>query len=413
MYICNQKLLQIVNCIDNLQKSAKIKIMIKRQAAHTLASLSRGFPVVTVTGPRQSGKTTLVRDFFSDKPYVSLEELDQREYATTDPRGFLASYPDGAVLDEVQNCPELFSYIQGTVDKDKRCGLFILTGSQQFGLLSRITQSLAGRAGFVHLLPFALSELQEAGRKTTSLDSLLFSGLYPPLYDRDVKPPTWHANYILTYLERDVRQMVNVRDLTTFQRFLKMCAARNGQLLNLSSLANDCGITHNTAKAWISILEASYIVFLLTPHHKNFGKRLVKSPKLYFHDTGLAAYLLGIQNAEQFSIHSMRGALFEGFVISQLLKSRYNRGLASNLCFWRDSTGNEIDLIMEKGEKLEPLEIKSGQTITRDYFKGIDKWLVFAGETAGPARIVYGGKETQLRTGVEVIPWQAIGKILP
>ena len=387
--------------------------MITREAEHTLSTLARGFPVLAVTGPRQSGKTTLARSFFGDKPYVSLEELDQREYASSDPRGFLAGYPDGAVLDEVQHCPELFSYIQGIVDKDKRCGLFVLTGSQQFGLLSKITQSLAGRAGFVHLLPFALSELHAAGRETGSLDNLLFSGLYPPLYDREVKPSTWYANYILTYVERDVRQIVNIRDMATFQRFLKMCAARNGQLLNLSSLADDCGITHNTARAWISILEASYILFLLTPHHSNFGKRLVKTPKLYFYDTGLASCLLGIRDAEQLSIHPMRGPLFEAFVISELLKSRYNRGLASNLFFWRDNTGNEIDLIMERGDKLLPLEIKSGQTITSDYFRSLEKWLAFAGPSAGAARIVYGGMETQNRTNAEVLPWQSIRKIIP
>lgn len=387
--------------------------MINREATHTLTGLASGFPVVTVTGPRQSGKTTLVRSFFADKPYISLEELDHREYANDDPRGFLATYPDGAVLDEVQHCPGLFSYLQGIVDSDKRCGLFILTGSQQFGLLSNITQSLAGRAGFLHLLPFTLNELEAAGRKTGSLDSILFSGFYPPLYDRDVRPSAWHANYILTYLERDVRQMINVRDLATFQRFLKMCAARNGQLLNLSALANDCGITHNTARAWISVLEASYIVFLLKPHHRNFGKRLVKMPKLYFYDTGLASYLLGIQDVDQLSIHPMRGPLFEAFIVAELLKSRYNRGLASNLYFWRDNIGNEIDLIIEAGEKLLPLEIKSGQTVTRDYFKGLEKWLAFAGSEAGAAKIVYGGEKGQDRSGVEVLPWRSTRKILP
>ena len=387
--------------------------MINREAVHTLAGLARGFPVVAVTGPRQSGKTTLVRSFFSEKPYISLEDLDQREYANDDPRGFLSAYPDGAVLDEVQNCPGLFSYLQGIVDSDKRCGLFILTGSQQFGLLSSITQSLAGRVGFLHLLPFTLGEIESSGLKKEPLDTLLFSGFYPPLYDRDVLPATWHSNYILTYLERDVRQMVNVRDLATFQRFLRMCAARSGQLLNLSALANDCGITHNTAKAWISVLEASYIVFLLKPHHKNFGKRLVKTPKLYFYDTGIAAYLLGIQDADQLSIHSMRGHLFETFIIAELLKCRYNRGFASNLYFWRDNTGNEIDLIIESGEKLLPLEVKSGQTVTRDYFKVLEKWLAFAGEEAGGARIVYGGEERQNRSGVEILPWFSIAAILP
>lgn len=387
--------------------------MIHRDSVDTLKELARGFPVVAVTGPRQSGKTTLVRSFFSEKPYVSLEELDHREYANDDPRGFLSAYPDGAVLDEVQHCPKLFSYLQGIVDNDKRCGLFILTGSQQFGLLSSITQSLAGRVGFLHLLPFTLNELETAGKEIANINELIFSGFYPPLYDRDLKPASWHANYLLTYLERDVRQMVNVRDLATFQRFLKMCAARNGQLLNLSGLANDCGVTHNTAKAWISVLEASYIVFLLKPHHQNFGKRLVKTPKLYFYDTGLAAYLLGIQGGDQLSTHSMRGPLFEAFIVSELLKSRYNRGLASNLYFWRDNSGNEVDLIIEAGEKLLPLEIKSGQTVTRDYFSGLEKWLSLAGDKAGEARLVYGGDEGQNRSGIKVLSWRESGLVLP
>jgi predicted AAA+ superfamily ATPase len=380
--------------------------MINRSSVLTLKKLAKGYPVITITGPRQSGKTTLARWVFKHKPYVSLEEPDQMEYASEDPRGFLAAYPGGAILDEVQRCPALFSYIQTIVDQAKRPGHFILSGSQQFGLVSRITQSLAGRVGLLHLLPFSLGELKTGGITPGSLDDLLIKGCYPPVYDRDLTPSSWYANYVFTYLERDVRQMLNVRDLSVFQRFLRMCAARTGQIINLSGLANDCGITHNTAKAWVSVLEASYIVFLLQPHHRNFGKRLVKSPKLYFFDTGLAAWLLGINDPKQMSIHAMRGPLFESLAISELLKGRFNRGLASNLYFWRDNTGNEVDVIAEQADRLIPIEIKSGQTVTQDYFAGIRKWLSLAGASDGSAVVIYGGEEGQKRSGMEVLPWR-------
>lgn len=385
--------------------------MINRNSTLTLKKMSKGYPVVTITGPRQSGKTTLAKFVFKHKPYVSLEEPDQMEFANEDPRGFLARYPDGAVLDEVQRCPALFSYIQGIVDKNKRPGLFILTGSQQFGLISRITQSLAGRVGLLHLLPFSIGELKASGIMPKSLDDILLKGLYPPVYDRKLSASSWYANYVFTYLERDVRQMVNVRDLTTFQRFLRMCAARTGQVLNLSGLANDCGITHNTAKAWLSVLEASYIIFLLKPHHNNFGKRLIKSPKLYFYDTGLAAWLLGINDTKQISIHAMRGSLFESLMIGELMKGRCNKGLPSNLYFWRDNTGNEIDVVIEKADALIPIEIKSGQTITKDYFTGLKKWLTIAGTAAESPHVIYGGSDSQKRLGIEVLPWRDVSKL--
>lgn len=385
--------------------------MINRRAENTLKVLSREYLVVAITGPRQSGKTTLARHVFGKKPYVSLEEPDVREFANEDPRGFMSRYPDGAVLDEVQRCPSLFSYIQSRVDRDKKMGLFVLTGSQQFGMLSKITQTLAGRIGMLQLLPFSLAELKEARKNPEGIDQLLFKGLYPPIYDRNISPSRWYANYILTYVERDVRQMVNVRDLSTFQRFVRMCAARSGQMLNLSGLANDCGITHNTAKAWISILEASYVVFLLRPHHKNFNKRLVKMPKLYFYDTGLAAWLLGIQDAAQLSLHPMRSALFESLVVSELRKGRYNRGMASNLYFWRDSSGNEIDVVAEQGKLLMPIEIKSGQTVTQDYFISLRRWLSIAGKESVLPRLVYSGDEGQIRRGIEVLPWQELARL--
>ena len=263
---------------------------------------------------------------FQGKPYVSLEDPDTRLLVESDPRGFLSRFPDGAILDEAQRTPELFSYLQSHVDANLRPGMYVLTGSQQFGLLSGITQSLAGRVGMVQLLPFSFGELLAARKLPVELDDLMFRGLYPPLYDRDFSPGDWFSGYVNTYIERDVRQLIAVRDLSTFQRFLRMCAARTGQLLNLSSLAADCGITHNTAREWLSVLEASYIVYLLRPHFQNFNKRLVKTPKLYFFDTGLAAWLLGIREPGQLVFHAQRGALFENLVIGEFLKARLNRG---------------------------------------------------------------------------------------
>ncbi len=405
----------IVSSIDNQPDNCTIQAVpssrshpvsyIPRNAASRLQHFATGYPVVVVTGPRQSGKSTLVRHVFPEHRYVSLEDLDHRSFADTDPRGFLNQYSGGTILDEAQHCPNLFSYIQTRVDERQRPGEFILTGSRQFGLLSGITQSLAGRAALLTLLPMSYDELQNAGKTGRNLDQVLLNGAYPPIYTRELEPHAWYGNYVRTYLERDVRQLINVRDLGSFQRFLKLCAGRTGQLLNLSSLANDCGITHNTAKAWISVLEASYIVHLLPPHHRNFNKRLVKTPKLYFLDTGLACWLLGIRNHEQLATHVQRGPLFETWVISELLKARYNSGESANLYFWRDRSGHEIDLLIDHGAQLSPLEIKSGQTINPDYFKGLDFWQKLAGETAGKAWLIYGGDNRQNRTDITILPW--------
>ena len=380
--------------------------MIKRLSEEAIKEFSNGYPVIAITGPRQSGKTTLARYIFSDKPYVSLENPDTRELALSDPRGFLDTYRGGAVLDEVQRCPELLSYLQQIVDESRAPGSFVLTGSQQFGLLSGITQSLAGRVALVQLLPFALAELYPAADIAVNLDTVLFTGLYPPVHDRKLKPHAWYANYLQTYIERDVRQMVNVRDLNSFQRFVRLCAGRTGQILNLADLAGDCGITHNTARAWISILEASYIIFLLRPFHRNFSKRLIKAPKLYFYDTGLAAWLLGVQTPEQLNLHPQRGALFETLIIGECVKARFNRGLASNLSFWRDRSGNEIDLVAESGLRAAPVEIKSGSTLNVDFFKGLKKWAALAGDAAGQPVLVYGGAESLEHAGVRVFSWR-------
>ena len=380
--------------------------MITRQATATLLELAKGYPVLAITGPRQAGKTTLAQSTFPDKRYVSLEDPDTRAFAQDDPRGFLARLPDGAILDEVQRCLPLFSYLQTRVDANRRMAEFVLTGSQQFGLLSTIMQTLAGRVGLVQLLPFSLQELGSGPLTVPSLDELLWRGLYPPIHDRQLAPERWFANYVMTYVERDVRQLIEVKNLSLFQRFLKMCAARCGQLLNMTSLANDCGVTHKTIGAWLSVLEAGYVIFLLQPHHKNFGKRLVKTPKLYFHDTGLAAYLMGIQDAAHLSIHPARGALFENLVISEFLKQRFNQGLPSNLYFWRNNTGDEVDLLIEQGDFLTPVEIKSGQTFNADFVTGLTKWMRYAGSTALPAQLVYGGDNDMTRQAVEVRSWR-------
>ena len=385
--------------------------MISRDAQHILLEMAQGYYVVVVTGPRQSGKTTLVQQVFPEKEYVSLENPDEREFADQDPKRFLARFPQGAILDEVQRCPEIFAYLQARVDADRQPGQFILTGSQQFGLMSGITQSLAGRAGLLELLPFSLHELQNAQCAPATADDLLLKGLYPPLYDRKLTPSLWYKSYMQTYVERDVRQMVNIKDLNTFQRFIRMCAARIGQLVNLSNLAGDCGITHNTAKSWISVLEASYLIFLLQPHYRNYNKRLVKTPKLYFHDPGFAAQLLGIHNTDQLSIHTSRGALFENWVISELIKKNYNQGIEANLYFWRDNTGNEVDVIIERSTGLCPVEIKSGWTLKEDAFAGLRKWLQLAGQDAEHPCLCYGGEEGYERSGVTVVPWRRVSEL--
>jgi len=293
--------------------------MYPREARHTLERLAKGFPILAITGPRQSGKTTLARACFADKPYVSLENPDERDFAENDPKRFLARFTQGAILDEVQRCPTLLSWLQGVVDERQRMGQFILTGSAQFDLIAGISQSLAGRVGRVELLPLSLPEMQAGVCLPNSLDGLLLNGGYPAIYQREVAAGDWFPNYVATYLERDVRQLIAVRDLSQFQRFVRMCAARSGQLLNLTALGVDCGISAVTAREWLSVLEASYLVTRLPPHFQNFGKRLIKSPKLYFLDVGLMAWLLGIRDESSLSTHAARGALFETWVVSELI----------------------------------------------------------------------------------------------
>lgn len=385
--------------------------MIPRQAAAFAANLARAFKVLAIIGPRQSGKTTLVRSLFSDKAYVNLEEPDQRTYAREEPRRFLAQYPRGAIFDEAQHCPDLFSYLQGPVDAEPTPGQFILTGSQHFGLVERITQSLAGRVGFVRLLPFSLGELTSGGVRPSSLEEVLYIGGYPPVYDQPVTPEWWYNAYITTYVERDVRQLINVRDLIVFQRFMALCAGHIGQLLNTTRMGADLGVTHNTVRAWLALLEASFVLFRLRPHHRNFRKRLIKTPKLYFYDTGLAARLLGLEAPHQLATHPMRGPLFENWVVADLLKQRGNRGKADNFFFWRNHTGLEVDLLADQGQSLLPVEIKAGSTVAADWFRPLACWRTLAGDAGGAPWLVYGGDQRQQRQGVEIVPWAGIDEL--
>lgn len=387
--------------------------MIKRDLASQLKTLHRQYPVVTVTGPRQSGKTTLVKTVFPGWTYVSLEAPDIREYALRDPRGFIEAYPERVILDEVQRAPDLFSYIQTHVDTIGKEGVYVLTGSFNFGLMEGISQSLAGRVAVLELLPLACTEMTRAGVIPDSIEELMIAGGYPRIYDRGLAPQQWHANYVTTYLERDVRAVKAVSDLSVFQRFLKMCAARSGQILNLSSLGDDCGITHNTARSWLSILEASYIVYLLKPHHQNFNKRLIKSPKIYFYDSGLLSYLIGISDPDTLLTHASRGQVFETWVISELLKGRFNRGMRDNIYFWRDNTGHEIDCIVDQGNRLLPIEIKSGKTVSDDFFKGLRYWSRISGSDAKDMVLVYAGLMDQTRKDGKILSWQSFGKRLP
>lgn len=377
-------------------------MLLTRTAEKELRTLAGQFKAVAVVGPRQSGKTTLVRMAFPDKAYVSLENPDTRRFAIEDPRGFIAGYPDGAILDEIQRTPDIFSYLQQVLDENKGKGRFIITGSNNFLLQENISQSLAGRVGYLYLLPLSINELP---KHKLSVNEQIHKGFYPAIYDKNGQTEVgkYYLNYIRTYIERDVRLIRNVTDLYTFERFLRLCAGRTGQLLNMNSLAVETGVDNKTIGAWLSVLEASFVVFRLQPYHKNYNKRIVKMPKLYFYDTGVASALLGIENPDQLALHPFRGGLFENMIIVDFLKNRYNKGKPNNLYFWRDSLGTEIDLLVEKANSLLPIEIKSGQTITDDYFKSMSAWLRISGMEKG--WVIYAGDEKQVRSnGITVLP---------
>lgn len=381
--------------------------MIERTLTAKLLSLAQKFQVITLTGPRQSGKTTLVKAAFPRLPYVSLEEPDIRQIALADPRGFLSNYPVGAILDEIQHTPDLFSYLQRIVDEDRRAQ-FILTGSSNFLLMEKISQTLAGRTAVLHLLPFSFDELPPGA---ASYESLIFKGQYPRIHDRDLAPTDFYPAYIQTYVERDVRLMKNIGDVNAFIRFTQLCAGRCGQLLNYTGLANDAGISANTAKAWLSILESSYILYRLQPYHANFNKRLVKSPKLYFHDTGLACSLLGIRDESQVNLHYLKGALFENLIINEFIKRDFNRGERHFPYFWQDSHGREIDCLLSDGKTVMPVEIKSAKTLSASYFDNLEAWRQLTGASQQEGCVVYGGDESlQTSTGA-LVSWRHLDRI--
>jgi len=384
--------------------------MIERSLTSKLIGLAQKFQVITLTGPRQSGKTTLVKAAFPTLPYVSLEEPDIRQIALTDPRGFLSNYAAGAILDEVQNTPELFSYIQSIVDSD-RDTQFILTGSSNFLLMEKISQTLAGRTAVLHLLPFSFQELENGGLSFSDYETLIFKGQYPRIYDRDIAPLEFYPSYIQTYVERDVRMIKNIGDINAFIQFIQLCAGRTGQLLNYSNLANDAGISPNTAKSWISILEASYILYRLQPYHKNFSKRLVKSSKLYFYDTGLACSLLGIRDESQVNLHYLKGALFENLVINEFIKRSFHQGERRYPYFWQDSRGKEIDCLLVNGEIITPIEIKSGKTISNSYFENLKYWRQLAGMAEDKGYVVYGGEKSLQTNMGTFVSWRKIDQI--
>jgi uncharacterized protein len=386
-------------------------VYVERVAEGTLRDLARQFRAVVIAGPRQSGKTTLARRVFPAKPYVSFEDPDTREFAVQDPRRFLLQHERGAVFDEVQRCPEILSYLQGVIDASAERGRFVLTGSQHLGLTEKISQSLAGRVGILNLMPFSLDEIRAARRATADLDRVLWQGGYPQIHDGRTSPVRWYNAYVSTYIERDIRQLVHVHSADRFQRFMRLCAGSVGQLVNLTRLGADCGVDQKTAAGWLTVLEAGFIVYRLRPHHANFRKRLVKTPKMYFYDTGLAARLLGVESAQQLAAHHMRGALFENWVVSELLKARSNRAEDDNLYFWRNNTGHEVDLIVDRAGALLPIEIKSGMTIASDWFDGLARWCELAGARALEPILIYGGKKRQSRETAEVVPWSEIGEI--
>jgi len=370
---------------------------VDRTVGKVLKDLAKKYPVLTLTGPRQSGKTTICRLVFSDLPYANLEDPETREFAQTDPKGFLRRFPKGAVIDEIQRVGTLTSYIQVLVDDPHFKGTFVLTGSRNFAVRSSVDQSLAGRTALVTLLPFSYEELSTKW-PNFSINDLLYHGFYPRIHDKALNPTQCLADYGSTYVERDLRQLSLIRDLTSFQRFLGLCAGRIGQLLNYESLANDTGVSHATVREWISLLEASYIAFRLPPFYRNISKRLIKSPKLYFYDVGLAAYLMGIDSPSQISTHPLRGMLFENLIVCEVLKFFQHRGRRPGLLFYRDSNGIEVDLLVPHGPHFLPLEIKSAETITSDFFKGLRRFKEDVGEPAQGA-LVYGGSDRRTQSG--------------
>lgn len=384
---------------------------IHRLSESLLKQLAGQYPVVTITGPRQSGKTTMCRMAFPEMAYASLEEPDTREFAANDPRGFLAQFSNGAILDEIQHVPELSSYIQVAVDVPDFRGNYILTGSQNLSVCNTVNQSLAGRTALLTLLPFSFIEISD-NWSDSNIDHLIYQGGYPRIYHRELNPTRTLSDYTATYIERDVRQLSMVKDLTVFQRFLGLCAGRTGQLLNYANLSNDTGVSQSTIKEWLSILEASYICFRLLPYFGNISKRLVKSRKLYFYDVGLAAYLMGINSVEQLTVHPLRGMLFENLIVTEVMKHFFNKGQSRpGLMFYRDSNGNEVDIVARRGTGIVPIEIKSASTVTPQFFKGLKRFKAIVDRSTNGI-LVYGGSDTRIQNGVQITGLCSLNEML-
>ena len=386
--------------------------MIPREIAKIVLTKAAQMPVVVLTGPRQSGKTTLAKALFPEYDYVNLEFPDTRAQAIDDPRLFLTAHKNGLVIDEIQRVPELFSYIQGIVDETGKAGNFILTGSQNFLLLEQISQTLAGRAALFHLLPFSITEIASGFSIAENFVQYALTGTYPRIYDQQLQPSDWYPWYISSYIERDVRQIVSVKDLHKFQTFLKICAGRVGQLFNATAIANEIGVNYKTIQSWISILEASFIIFLLQPFHKNFNKRLTKSPKIYFYDTGLICSLLGIRSADELNFHYLKGRIFESLILSEMKKHIVNTNSHSDLYFWKDNTGHEIDCIIETGTRVTAVEIKSSTTMNSDFFKNLGYWQKLSGCSTDQLTLVYGGSENQQWSNGRVFGWKNVNQVI-
>jgi predicted AAA+ superfamily ATPase len=381
--------------------------MITRDAQIKLQHLSSTFKAIAIIGPRQAGKTTLAKITFPKKPYYSLENPDVRSFAIDDPRGFLMSIPNGAILDEIQNVPHLFSYLQEILDNSTEKGMFILTGSNNFLLQENISQTLAGRVAYLNLLPFTTNELVTNNMLPKTDEEILFQGFYPPIYDQKIPPSDWASNYIKTYIERDVRQIKNVTDLLTFEKFMRVLAARTGQELNLSAISNEVDVNLKTIQSWIGILENSFIIYLLKPYYQNYNKTITKRPKVYFYDTGLVSSFLRITNTSQLENHPLKGAIFETMVVIEFVKKYTNKGITPPLFYWRDKTGHEIDVIIDNTEKITPVEIKSGKTINTDFFKHLKYWNKLSKNNN--SLIIYSGNQDQQRSdGTKITNWQNI-----
>ena len=386
---------------------------ITRNIDYECREMASKYPVVTILGPRQSGKTTLVKELFPEKPYISLEDPDSTALAKEDPRGFLARFKTGCIIDEIQRQPELLSYIQGVVDHTEVNGMFILTGSHQLALSQHVAQSLAGRTAILKLLPLSLAELQAAPEfNLTSVDEHIFTGGFPRIYKNQIPPHKFFRDYISTYIERDVRQIINIKDLSLFQKFLTLCAGRIGQVFNSVSFANDLGVSHHTVQNWLSILEASFIIFKIKPYHENFGKRIIKSPKLYFTDLGLACYLLDISKSEQIFRDPLRGALFENLIILEVLKNRLNMGIEPNLYYYRDNNGHEVDLILKSANKFLPIEIKSSATFNSSFTKELKYFSDLTEGRTSKGYIVYAGEQEQNVGDFELINFNNLAKVM-